>query len=458
MPDTRGDQRQSDDPAAREERRRAESRSIRAVEWAEVFPSLLLFRTFRFSRFPGKLILASTATLMTAVVWWILGEIFSGSQDAEIGVARVERFSAWPWESKNDLGLGPQLVETLDRFRGAEAPSSSLADWLVRDPFIGTWHELSRPFWDLFNQRYTYVGFAYVLLGCLATSAIWSVFGGAITRIAALELSQDRRLGLGAALRFAASRWTSYFGAVWFPFVGIVVGLAAISTVGWLLRFDWGFIVLACLFPFLLGIGLLLTITIFVLIAGWPMMWVTISAEGTDAFDALSRTYSYVVDRPLHFLGYSILAAVQGVFGWTVVAAFTALIVFLTTWCVSWTAGGERTNQVLSAVAQHSSDVMTFDAPPVERSLDLSRPAAVAGVWLLLTVLAIVKLVAGGFAYSYFCTANTAIYFLLRREVDGMEMDEVFLEDQGEEFGLPRLRTDAEGVPEVDEGPAGAGG
>ncbi len=59
-----------------------------------------------------------------------------------------------------------------------------------------------------------------------------------------------------------------------------------------------------------------------------------------------------------------------------------------------------------------------------------------------------VKLVALGFLQSYFWTASTAIYYLLRRDVDATEMDEVYLEDdQGEEpQGLPPLATD-ERVP-----------
>ena len=39
-----------------------------------------------------------------------------------------------------------------------------------------------------------------------------------------------------------------------------------------------------------------------------------------------------------------------------------------------------------------------------------------------------VKLLAVGYLFSYFWTASTAIYFLLRHDVDATEMDEVFLD------------------------------
>lgn len=56
---------------------------------------------------------------------------------------------------------------------------------------------------------------------------------------------------------------------------------------------------------------------------------------------------------------------------------------------------------------------------------------------------------AWGFVYSYFWMAATAIYFLLRREVDGTPPDEVFLADGPLPFGLPPLATDAAGVAGV---------
>ena len=38
----------------------------------------------------------------------------------------------------------------------------------------------------------------------------------------------------------------------------------------------------------------------------------TISTEGTDAFGALSHSYSYVYQRPLHYLLYAVVAAPGG--------------------------------------------------------------------------------------------------------------------------------------------------
>ena len=54
-----------------------------------------------------------------------------------------------------------------------------------------------------------------------------------------------------------------------------------------------------------------------------------------------------------------------------------------------------------------------------------------------------------GYFYGYFWTASSAIYLLLRRDVDATETDEVFLDaDKSEpERGLPPLGTDQAGGP-----------
>ena len=43
-------------------------------------------------------------------------------------------------------------------------------------------------------------------------------------------------------------------------------------------------------------------------LVGWPLMWATVSVEGTDAFDALSRSYAYTYHRPWRLLWYVLFA------------------------------------------------------------------------------------------------------------------------------------------------------
>jgi len=165
------------------------------------------------------------------------------------------------------------------------------------------------------------------------------------------------------------------------------------------------------------------------------LMWGTISTEGTDSFDALSRSYAYVFQRPLHYLFYAIVAAIFGWLGWLLVQNFASGIIWMTYWAASW--GG--------------TDKLVFDK--VMSGGDLTGMGN-AGMWLIHFFTGCVKLLAVGYLFSYFWTASVAIYFLLRRTVDATEMDEVFLDaDEGEKsFALPKIMTDEHGAPVVSEG------
>ena len=101
------------------------------------------------------------------------------------------------------------------------------------------------------------------------------------------------------------AKWKSYFAAPLFPLLGVLLATVPILCVGVLLRSAISLWIAAVLWPILLLGGLMMAILLLGLLFGWPLMWATISSEGTDSFDALSRSYAYVFQRPLHYLFYA---------------------------------------------------------------------------------------------------------------------------------------------------------
>ena len=96
------------------------------------------------------------------------------------------------------------------------------------------------------------------------------------------------------------------------------------------------------------------------LLFGWPLMWATISAEGTDSFDALSRSYAYVFQRPLHYLFYALVAGVIGWLGWLLVQNFAAGVVWMGYWAAGWGSGGRCNPGVMNGTA---AAVLAMPAP-----------------------------------------------------------------------------------------------
>src|SRR5690606_36815465 len=141
-------------------------------------------------------------------------------------------------------------------------------------------------------------------------------FGGAITRIAAIELGLEERLGLKSALAHARTKWPAYFAAPLMPLVLVLLFCLPLALFGLLI---WGFgsgVLLAGLaWPAALLAGVVMAIVLIGLVLGWPLMWATISVDATDSFDAISRSYSYVYQRPLHYLFYGVISLLLGILG-----------------------------------------------------------------------------------------------------------------------------------------------
>src|SRR5262249_32373096 len=79
--------------------------------------------------------------------------------------------------------------------------------------------------------------------------------------------------------------------------------------------------------------GLIMAVVLVGLV-GWPLMYTTISAEGSDSFDAISRSYSYVYQAPWHYLGYTLVALVYGAVLIFFVGLIGSLMVYMGKWAV----------------------------------------------------------------------------------------------------------------------------
>lgn len=400
--------------------------TIRQVAWTELFPWLDLLRVFRLAIQARFLLLSAVAVLLTYAGWWGAGKLFGGA-DNEM----PRPLSVAPWV---DVVADPASAEARRMPPGIMGPG----DMLLRptslaagaeNPLVAAWHNLSAPFRQLFAPDLTVVGLAYFLVCALWVDLVWSFFGGVITRLAALQYTRGERGSLRGAVNYVRSRYMAYVTAPLFPLFGVLLFVLPVAVVGLIGHAgSTGLAAVAILWPLFMLAGIVIVIFLAGLLFGWPLMWPTISAEGTDSFDALSRSYSYVYQRPLHYLWFALVGGFLGVLGAIVVNYFAVAVLYLTAWAVSWGAG----NAVLND--------LTEQAPLASQML-----AFWAGLVQVITV---------AFTYTFFLCAATIIYFLLRYEVDGTETDEVFVEEQADKFGLPPVTTDAAGVAVVADAAA----
>lgn len=311
--------------------------------------------------------------------------------------------------------------------------------------------------WGLWWMFWVYP--AYAILYVLAALAIWAFFGGAICRIAALHAAREEKISIVAAMRFGCSKFVSLFSAPLLPLAGIVfmgLCLAVAGLVGSIPYFgEWALVVLFAL-PLIAGaISAFLAVG---LVGGAPLMWPTIAVEGSDNFDAFSRSFSYVYARPFRYGLYWLVAAVYG----TICYLFVRLFAFIGLRCIhhwsGWAMGLDGKEEYATGAGK--LDVMwaqptfgSFQGPMQWEAMSGSEAAAsvILALWVYL-----ISGIVLAFLACFVLSAATNIYFLLRRRVDATDLDDVHVEEVEEEVPPPPAEGPAEGPAEApdEEAPA----
>lgn len=401
---------------------------LREVNYRRLFPWTELFRAFRIALDLRKLALAGAGVLLTLAVWRLVALPFeSAPSGADAAAAEADAVATRPFRE----GITGELAGQLGGLVNPERPGQIE---LRRFPHVVSrpFQLLTQPFARLFRTAdWSWAGFVLSLIDGLLAVLIWAFFGGAVTRLAAVQVARDERIGLSDGLRFACSRYLSFVGGPLFPFVGVLVFLVLCLAGGLVAQIPWlGDLFAGVLWVLPLLAGFVMAIILVGVAVGWPLMFATVSAEGSDSFDALSRSYSYVYQRPWHYGFYWVIALIYGTIVTAFVVLFATLLVYLSGWAVSW---GARQATVATFFAYAPAGWNTLFGPAPEEITFIES----IGAWLVAVWLYALFVLMLGFVYSYFWTASTIIYFLLRRNVDATELDEVYLEDEEqEEFGM----------------------
>lgn len=280
-----------------------------------------------------------------------------------------------------------------------------------------------------------FVVLAVLVFGLLV---IWSLIGGAITRIASLDYARDESISLTDALKFARKKFWSYFWSPLVPVIGVLF-FALCNVVGGMIgRIPvLGEITVALGFPLAILSGFLMVFVGVIGALGLCFMFPTISAEGSDAFDAMSRAYSYVLARPKQFIWYCIVNTLYGLVC-LIIIAFVAWLMMRLSFCTVGLGMGQKCQAVQTFILQKCDiaclgfcTTPSAEAKTAAVSLDRWSLKFLAGMIIL--YVGLVKLAVWTFIATYLLSAKTIIYFLLRKEIDSTDVADVYLEEKIEE-------------------------
>ena len=435
---------------------------VEEVDWQAVFPATRLLGAFRMAIAPAKLFVA----LMIVVLIWVGGHLLDLFAGARVYPGEYVQYVLSPTNGQFDQWLADQerlieggkalelngIFETalrakLDAFERLMIAATRLnfgLDQLTvrgnasldRSTVVGAVYELAvaLPGW----LYHAHSGFLFFY--CLLCLAVWSLGGGLLARLAGLEAAKNQPAEVGPSLRYARENW------LWFALVLVGPGVVALVlggllAVGGLVFFNIVVtdILGGLLFGLALAVGAGISALLVLHLAGMHLYYPAMAIDGPDAFDAVSRSFHYLIGRPWRWLVYNTVALVYG----AVTYLFIGMLIYLTLWVTQRFVGLGVFRELEGGMSRFDAILppprlgeLMYDGQPADLTLPGKIAAGLVSVWRYLTI----GLLAAYAVSFYFCS-NTWIYLLLRRSADGAEYDEVY-EEESFSMDLDRPRDD----------------
>jgi hypothetical protein len=329
-------------------------------------------RAYRLAAAPGRVLMCTGFILAVAIANWLLAKA-SGVPGGPLALLgdTIGR----------ELAIMPQSLRPREGAGGLSALEGPLGLYQL---FV------AQPLAVLKSHWWALVLVAPVALAGLAITA------GAVSRSVACEVCLGATLPWRRASSYAWSRWLSLTACVLGPILAFWLLAAIVAGAGRLL-FAWQLtgLVGSAVYPAFILACFALTVLALGLLLGGLMLVPAMAVEGADAFDAVQRTYAYVIARPGRLLLYLAL-----------IALLTALAVWGATLLIATTL----------MLARFLTGADPAD-PAVWRA---SR--ALLNVWTVLPII-----VGAGYVLSLLITHGTLLYLVMRRIVDGQDFAELWV-------------------------------
>ncbi len=421
-----------------------------------LFPKI--FQTFRMAIQPTKFIITFSALVIISLAGWLM------DLSKTVCVARNSNGETILTELQFYMTDSKQVKSFIEDYKGQHQGEGV---------FFTLWHFGSEKFHNILKELFE-LNFAsiatnmadcfsamrwalrYHLIYCIIFAAIIlaviSIAGGAICRISALQVARGEKPGLTEALRYSIKSFTSFVTAPIAPitiiiFIGIFVFL--LGLIGNIPRA--GELIVSIGIPLALIAGALITVVVIGTIAGFNLMFPAVAYDGSDCFDAISRSFSYIYARPWRMLSYTSIAMVYGSICYIFVRFFAFLSLLICHWFLRLGLWAQNSNHEINKLEA------IWPEPEFMKLLDPSSLALtnwtekVAAFLIYLFLLVVIGLIVS-FIINFYFSANTIIYSLMRNKVDNTALEDIYTpSDEAEiEPATPDIKAETKAEAEPD--------
>lgn len=436
---------------------------VENVEWYSIFPFLRLFGSFRLAIQPAKMLLALLLVVLLYLggqamdfIWGpqvqvgeVIHYIHQPSKEFESWLDRPNKMYARSDVKSNEMAIAVygenaesqgifETTKNLEIRAFNQLISSAVAfhfgvgDFLTGQKPVDTGvvgalqvMVVVVPGW-LYSAHPSFLA-VYLLLAFLLLALI----GGAIARLSAVHAGAGHATHGGAALAFTARRYVWFVLTPLIPLViALLIGLLLAAFGALFFNFPVGDVIGAALFGLMLVGGFVITVLLIAMAMGINLFYPALAVEGTDAFDVISRVFNYALGRPWRYLFYTGVTIVYGAITYLFVGMVIFLVLAITRTFVGWwnvadlTAGVTRFNAILPP-PQFGQLLQ-----PMNWKVLQSDGSATVAAWVVLVWVKLLIALLPAYAVSFYFSAHTWIYLLLRQVCDDTEFQQIAAEEK----------------------------
>ena len=422
-----------------------EVKELQGVDWRRTFAFLEILRSFRLAANPFKIMLCFLGLVASVGVGVLVDQV------PGIGQTNVRVPGVIPLEYRlANLGLDLETRTSFYDNVHYVLAKTLWGQWAI--PYVDGrgWADFSafaaapiNAAWQCISLAIAYWQQAplFALIATVLMLAIWAFVGGAATRMTAVRVAREESVPLMDALRFSCAKWPSTATCVLIPFgVLVVVAILAFLPAGGILAIPYlGEYAVGLALPLSLLMGLVCALVFIGGTFSVGLQWPTIAAEGSDSFDAISRSISYISSRPWRYIFYTFFSAAYGCLTFVFVKFLTFLTLFITHkgiavfWTVFTLGKSDSENKIVRLWADPMMSNPWRLTSGAEQFWAEASAQHLFEFWI-----GIVMALVASFLISFFFTSQTIIYFLLRKLVDATDIEEVYMEESDEELPLER--------------------
>lgn len=247
----------------------------------------------------------------------------------QLGISFIAVAVFWPglsslerWSPRETLeAFPPKLIHFHQVIDHPEWKTLETDSWEPARFLVAPWRAVAEPIYELlFTDPHEHLLMdlppqkkSALLARLIFSAMVWSLFGMAICRAVAVQMSRDRGDPLPEVMRYSVRRWLLTLGAPSIPAGGILAVMIGVVLAAW-----WGRLpliggpVLTVFSPLLFLAGLVIAVLALTILCGWPLMVAAMSVEDCDGFGAFSRSFSFLTGRPAIAIAQALVSLAYG--------------------------------------------------------------------------------------------------------------------------------------------------